>query len=114
MAPRPSRWGRPLSGCGGCCARGGRARVALATDVNPGTSPATSLLECAASAVVGLSADEALLAVTYNAAAALGRAQTVRGLNLPPHGDVVVWRCEALESGLLDARGPGRDRARRG
>ena len=79
--------------------RESQARVALATDCNPGTSPATSLLECAALAarLVGLSADEALLAVTYNAAAALGRAQTVGHLTPGAAGDVVVWECEALE-----------------
>jgi imidazolonepropionase len=79
--------------------RESRARVALATDCNPGTSPATSLVECAALAarLVGLSADEALLAVTYNAALALARAETVGHLTPGAAGDLVVWECEALE-----------------
>src|SRR5262249_40998968 len=50
------------------------ARVAIATDFNPGTAPAQSLLECAvlAGRLCGFSADELLLAVTWNAARALG------------------------------------------
>ncbi len=79
--------------------RESRARVAIATDCNPGTAPATSLSECAglAARLVGLTADEALLAVTYNAAAALGRSRTIGHLMPGAAGDLVVWECEALE-----------------
>jgi len=75
------------------------ARLALATDCNPGTSPATSLLECAALAarLVGLSSQEALLAVTWNAAHALGRSGTRGHLTPGAVADVVIWDCEALE-----------------
>ncbi|HJN74410.1 MAG TPA: imidazolonepropionase [Myxococcota bacterium] len=49
--------------------------LAVATDFNPGTSPVRSLLGAATLACVdmGLSVDEALLGVTRNAGAALGR-----------------------------------------
>jgi imidazolonepropionase len=79
--------------------RESQARVAIATDCNPGTAPARSLVECAALAarLVGLSADEALLAVTYNAALALGRSETLGHLTPGAAGDLVVWECEALE-----------------
>src|SRR5206468_10819163 len=42
------------------------ARCAIATDFNPGTAPAQSLLECAAlaSRLCGLTADEMLMAIT--------------------------------------------------
>ena len=50
------------------------ARFAIATDFNPGTAPAQSLLECAALAarLCGFTAEETLLAITWNAAKALG------------------------------------------
>jgi imidazolonepropionase len=54
--------------------RAAGVRVAVGTDCNPGTSPCTDLLLCAALAVrdAGLTAEEALLAVTAEAAAAIG------------------------------------------
>src|SRR5206468_4371962 len=75
------------------------ARVAVATDFNPGTAPAQSLLECAALAarLCGLTAEETLLAVTWNAARALGLDERVGHLNPGAWGDAVVWECEALE-----------------
>jgi imidazolonepropionase len=75
------------------------ARVAIATDFNPGTAPAQSLLECAAIAArqCGFSADETLLAVTWNAARALGVESDIGHLNPGAWGDAVVWECEALE-----------------
>ena len=75
------------------------ARVAIATDFNPGTSPAQSLLECAALAArqCGFTAEETLLSVTWNAARALGLAGTVGHLNPGAWGDAVAWECEALE-----------------
>jgi imidazolonepropionase len=79
--------------------RGAGARVAIATDFNPGTAPAQSLLECAALAarLCGFSAEEILLAVTWNAAKALGLEQGVGHLNPGAWGDAVVWECETLE-----------------
>jgi len=75
------------------------ARVALATDFNPGTAPAQSLLECAAIAtrLCGFTADEMLLAVTWNAARALGLESQVGHLQPGAWGDAVAWECEALE-----------------
>ncbi len=75
------------------------ARVAIATDFNPGTSPAQSLLECAALAcrLCGFNAEEALLAVTWNAARALGVEAEVGHLNAGARGDAVAWECETLE-----------------
>jgi imidazolonepropionase len=48
--------------------------MAVATDLNPGTSPIASLLTCLhmSATIFGLTADEALLAVTDHAARALG------------------------------------------
>lgn len=75
------------------------ARVAIATDFNPGTAPAQSLLECAAlaSRLCGFEAEEALLAVTWNAAKALGVEHEVGHLNPGACGDAVAWECETLE-----------------
>ena len=79
--------------------RGSGARVAVATDFNPGTAPAQSLLECAALAarLCGFTADETLLSITWNAAKALGLEAHVGHLNPGAWGDAVVWECETLE-----------------
>ena len=75
------------------------ARVAIATDFNPGTAPAQSLVECAvlASRLCGFDAAEFLLAITWNAARALGVENEVGHLNPGAWGDAVVWECESLE-----------------
>lgn len=75
------------------------ARVAIATDFNPGTAPAQSLLECAALAarLCGFSADEVLLALTWNPAKALGVEADIGHLNPGAWGDAVAWECETLE-----------------
>jgi imidazolonepropionase len=75
------------------------ARIAIATDFNPGTSPAQSLLECAALAarLCGLNAEETLLAVTWNAAKALGLETQIGHLTPGSSGDAVSWECETLE-----------------
>jgi len=75
------------------------ARFAIATDFNPGTSPVQSLLECAAIATrqCRLRAEETLLAVTWNAAKALGVEHEVGHLNPGAWGDAVTWECETLE-----------------
>ncbi len=75
------------------------ARFAIATDFNPGSSPAQSLLECAALAarVCRFTADEILLAITWNAAKALGAEAEVGHLNPGACGDAVTWECETLE-----------------
>ncbi len=75
------------------------ARVAIATDFNPGTAPAQSLLECAvlASRLCGFTAEETLLSITWNAAKALGVSHEVGHLTPGAWGDAVVWECETLE-----------------
>jgi len=75
------------------------ARVAIATDFNPGTAPAQSLLECAVLAghLCGFDANELLLAITWNAARALGAEAEVGHLNPGAWGDAVMWECESLE-----------------
>jgi imidazolonepropionase len=75
------------------------ARVAIGTDFNPGTAPAQSLLECGAlaSRLCGFDAEETLLAMTWNAASALGVERDVGHLNPGAAGDAVVWECETME-----------------
>lgn len=75
------------------------ARVAIATDFNPGTAPAQSLLECGALAarLCGFSADETLMATTWNPARALGLEGSVGHLTPGAWGDAVIWECETLE-----------------
>ncbi|HVP14946.1 MAG TPA: imidazolonepropionase [Terriglobales bacterium] len=84
---------------GAAMLRASGARWAIATDFNPGTSPAQSLLECAAlaSRLCGFSAEETLLAITWNAARALRVETEVGHLNPGAWGDAVVWECETLE-----------------
>ena len=75
------------------------AHWAIATDFNPGTAPAQSLLECAALAarLCGFNADETLRAITWNAARALGAEGDVGHLTPGAWGDAVTWECETLE-----------------
>ena len=75
------------------------ARVAIATDFNPGTAPAQSLLECGALAarLCGFDAEETLLAMTWNPARALGVEREVGHLNPGAAGDAIVWECETME-----------------
>ncbi len=75
------------------------ARVAIATDFNPGTAPAQSLMEMAAlcARLCGFTAEETLLAITWNAAKALGAEAEVGHLSPGTWGDAVLWECETLE-----------------
>ena len=79
--------------------RASGARFAIATDFNPGTAPAQSLMECVAlaSRLCGFTAEESLLAVTWNAARALGAESEVGHLTPGAWGDAVMWECESLE-----------------
>jgi imidazolonepropionase len=66
--------------------------VAMATDCNPGSShtesmPAIIALACLAA---GLSTEEALVAATLNAAAAIGRADRIGSLEVGKQADLVV------------------------
>lgn len=70
--------------------------IALATDSNPGSSPMTSLLLAMNMACVlfGLTPAEALVAVTRNAARALGLAESRGTLEVGKIADFAVWDIE--------------------
>jgi imidazolonepropionase len=68
--------------------------VAIGTDFNPGTSPTPSLplAMTVACLNLGLTPDEALAAVTINAAHAVGLGDEVGSLEEGKAADLVVWR----------------------
>lgn len=68
--------------------------VALGTDFNPGTSPAPNAQLAMSFALHGLrmTAPEVLAALTINAAAALGIADSHGSLEPGKHADLVVWQ----------------------
>jgi imidazolonepropionase len=67
--------------------------MALASDLNPGTSPVASLLTVMNMAVVlfGLTSEEALAGVTREAARALGAADDLGTLEVGRRADLAVW-----------------------
>ena len=73
--------------------------VALGTDFNPGTSPAPNAQLALAFGVhrLKMSASEALVALTINAAAALEIADTHGSLEEGKHADLVVWDADSHE-----------------
>ncbi len=68
--------------------------VALGTDFNPGTSPTASLplAMTVACLELGMTPDEALAAVTINAAWAIGLEEEVGSLEPGKSADLVIWR----------------------
>jgi len=71
----------------------------LGTDFNPGTSPAPNAQLALAFSVhrLKMSASEALAALTINAAAALGIAETHGSIEDGKHADLVVWDTDSHE-----------------
>jgi imidazolonepropionase len=67
--------------------------VALATDLNPGTSPTVSLplVMSIACVEMGLTPSEALAAVTINAAYSLGLGDEIGSIETGKQADLVVW-----------------------
>ena len=73
--------------------------VALASDCNPGSAPGTSLLLAMSmgTRLFGLTAEEALLAVTRHAARALGLDAERGTLSAGKAADFVVWSVRSVE-----------------
>ena len=72
--------------------------MAVATDLNPGTSPIASLRLCAhmACTFFGLTVPEALLGITREAAKALGRADEIGTLEPGKSCDLAIWNVAHL------------------
>jgi imidazolonepropionase len=73
--------------------------VALATDLNPGTSPTVSLplVMSIACVEMGLTPAEALAAVTINAAHCLGLGSEIGSIEPGKQADLVIWDVSTLE-----------------
>jgi imidazolonepropionase len=73
--------------------------VALATDLNPGTSPTVSLplVMSIACLEMGLTPAEALVAVTINAAHSLALGDEIGSLESGKQADLVIWDVPSLE-----------------
>jgi imidazolonepropionase len=71
-------------------------RMAVATDMNPGSSPLTSILLAMnmAATLFRLTVDECLSGVTREAARALGRLETVGTLEVGKFCDLAIWDIE--------------------
>jgi imidazolonepropionase len=79
--------------------RAAGARIAVASDCNPGSAPGTSLLLAMSMAtrLFGLTAEEALLGATRNAAQALGLGKERGSLAAGMAADFVVWNVQGIE-----------------
>ena len=75
-----------------------KARIAIATDCNPGTSPLLSptLAMNMACTLFGLTPEEALVGMTVNAAHALGLDKQIGSIAPGKAADLCVWRIESL------------------
>jgi imidazolonepropionase len=91
---------RALADAGAICA--------LATDLNPGTSPVQSLPLVTGIAVrrYGWSVREALLAVTLNAAYVVGRSREMGSIEAGKRGDLVLLDCPAEHMPYRFGRNP--------
>ena len=72
--------------------------MAVATDLNPGTSPIASLRLCATLACVafGLTVPEALRGITIEAARALRRDRDIGSLEAGKAADLAIWSVDSL------------------
>jgi len=72
--------------------------VAVASDFNPGSSPSLNLQLAMNLACLKyrLTPEETITAVTLNAAAAVGRADTIGSLEVGKKADLVIWETDAL------------------
>ncbi|WP_417505078.1 imidazolonepropionase [Marinomonas gallaica] len=72
-------------------------KIAIATDANPGTSPALSLrlMMNMACTLFGMTPEEALAGTTLNAANALGMAHTHGSLEMGKVADFICWDVES-------------------
>lgn len=79
--------------------RAAGAKIAIATDCNPGTSPLCSLLLAMnlAATLFDLTANECLQAVTSHAAAALGITQETGSLTVGTSADLAIWDAATAE-----------------
>jgi imidazolonepropionase len=73
--------------------------VALATDLNPGTSPTVSLplVMSIACLEMGLTPAEALVAVTINAAHSVGLSSEMGSIESGKQADLVVWDVPSID-----------------
>lgn len=88
----------------------GGARVALATDFNPGTAPALDLqlTHMLAASQMRMTAAEILCASTFNAAAALGLDRTHGALLPGRSADILLYRDATLEEIVIGRHRPVR------
>ena len=87
--------------------RAAGTRMAVATDLNPGSSPIASPRVCGTLACVlfGMTVDEVLRGFTIEAAHALGRADRIGSLEAGKDADLAIWSVETL-SELVAQIGP--------
>lgn len=78
--------------------RAARVRMAVATDLNPGSSPIASPRVAATLACVlfGMTVEEVLRGMTIEAAHALGRGADTGSLEAGKAADLVIWSVESL------------------